>query len=105
MKFLCLIFSFYVLILSVKPCCDEQDCQGSTVIKKEQAGKTSSAENDCQGCCTFFSCSSCAGFITAEPLNHFSSLVPQIKAKCHTAYCQPFIKEITLSIWQPPQLS
>ncbi|WP_374950906.1 hypothetical protein [Mucilaginibacter sp.] len=74
-----------------------------TLVKKEFAGKTSPVQKDCKGCSPFFSCGACAGFIITAPVVHLFTPVEQsIK---HTAsYQHPFLQQIALAIWQPPQL-
>ncbi|RYE27036.1 MAG: TonB-dependent receptor [Sphingobacteriaceae bacterium] len=104
MKFLCLLFSFYVVLLSVKPCCADRECQEKSSLKKELAGKTPSKEKECQGCSPFFSCGSCVGFIIAKPITHTLAFVAENTVRSYAPYEQPNLKEISLAIWQPPQL-
>src|ERR1700754_992131 len=70
-KFLCLLLSLCVVLLSARPCCADNDCRENTsTVKKEQAGKNSSQEKTCPGCSPFFSCGSCAGFVVTKPVTH-----------------------------------
>lgn len=103
-KFLCLLISFYVVLLSAKPCCADRECQEQSSVKKEQARKTSSKEKECQGCSPFFSCGSCVGFIVAKPVTHTLAFVAENEVRSYAPYEQAGFKEISLAIWQPPQL-
>ena len=104
MKFLCLLFSFYVILLSAKPCCADRECQEQSTPKKEPAQKKST-EKECQGCSPFYSCGNCAGFIVAKSITPTSALVSENVMQAYAPYQQPGIKEICLAIWQPPRLS
>ncbi|WP_354432042.1 MULTISPECIES: DUF6660 family protein [unclassified Mucilaginibacter] len=100
MKLLCILFSFVVFFLSVKPCCTDSDCD--TGVKTEQ-GAASNAK-DCAGCSPFFSCGTCAGFTVAKTA---TITLPANSAKLmqsYPAYQQPNVKDVVLAIWQPPKL-
>jgi hypothetical protein len=99
-KLLCIIFSFIVVLLSVKPCCTDSDCDA--VVKTEHAG-TSKAK-DCTGCSPFFSCGTCAGFTISKTVTASVLINPVKTRQIYPPYQQPNIKEISLSIWQPPQI-
>ena len=100
MKLLCILFSFLVVILSVKPCCTDSDCDA--VVKTGQAGK--SKAKDCAGCSPFFSCGTCAGFTITKAVSAQLLVIPAKIMQAYAPYQQPDVKEIALSIWQPPQL-
>jgi hypothetical protein len=104
-KLLCLIFSFYVLLLSAKPCCSDNDCQGEISGKKELAGKTSSRHTECPGCSPFFTCGSCVGFILTKPLTITLPLISESYFKLYYVYQQPHLEKVALSIWLPPKIS
>jgi len=93
-----------VILLSAKPCCSDKDCGEQVSVKKELAGKTSPKEKECQGCSPFFSCGSCVGFIVSKPVTHTLAFVAEIAVRSYVGYLQPNLKEISLAIWQPPQL-
>jgi hypothetical protein len=100
MKLLCILFSFIVIILSVKPCCTDSDCDA--VVKTEQAGQTKA--KDCAGCSPFFSCGTCAGFTVAKAASAQLLVIPAKTRQTYAPYQQPDVKEISQAIWQPPQL-
>lgn len=105
MKLLCLILSVYVVLLSIRPCCSDNDCQGKQVVKKELAGKSPIKEKECPGCSPFFTCGSCVGFLITKPLTLALKLIAETPAKIYARYQQPYVQQVSLSIWQPPQLS
>ncbi|MES2426247.1 MAG: hypothetical protein V4560_04710 [Bacteroidota bacterium] len=97
MKFLCVLFSLMVMLLTVRPCCAD-NCAAKTT-----AGKSASKEKECAGCSPFFSCGSCTGFIVTGNMPVIS--IPGPDAVVHfNAYRTLYIKEISSPIWQPPQL-
>jgi hypothetical protein len=100
MKSLCIIFSCIVILLSVKPCCTDSDCDA--VVKAERTGKTKT--KDCAGCSPFFSCGVCVGFTVAKAVNAQLLSIPSRTKQIYLPYQQPDVQEISLSIWQPPQL-
>ncbi|RYU91433.1 hypothetical protein EWM62_05690 [Mucilaginibacter terrigena] len=100
MKFLCILFSLVVVFLSVKPCCTDSDCDA--IVKTEQGGNNKA--KDCAGCSPFFSCGTCAGFTVTQTITANLLISPAKTRPTFTPYHQPDVKEITLSIWQPPQL-
>jgi hypothetical protein len=104
LKLLCLIFSLYVLLLSAKPCCSEDICQGKKGVEKELACKNSSDEKECKGCSPFFSCGSCTGFIVAKNIAYTFALIFENSVKRHITYLQPCLQEPLLAIWQPPKI-
>jgi hypothetical protein len=102
-KFLCILFSVYVLLLSVRPCCAD-DCIAKPIAKKETASKKQQKEKDCEGCSPFFSCGTCAGFTLAKPVMITERIATEISVEHNSAYKQPALRPVMLSIWQPPQL-
>jgi hypothetical protein len=104
-KLLCLILSFYVLLLSAKPCCADNDCYGKIAAKKELTAKSSSNEKECPGCSPFFTCGSCVGFIVSKPFTITLPVIPENQIEYYTIYKQPYIEKVALSIWLPPKIS
>ncbi|MBD1366453.1 hypothetical protein IDJ77_21750 [Mucilaginibacter sp. ZT4R22] len=104
MKFLCILFSVYVLLLSVRPCCAD-DCIAKPITKKEIAGNNAKPGSDCQGCSPFFSCGTCVGFPLVNRVISVENTAAEIIVEHNSTYKQPALKPVTLSIWQPPQLS
>jgi len=102
-KLLCLIFALFVLTLSARPCCADRECETREVIKKEQTQNHS--EQDCQGCSPFFSCGSCVGFIAAKPAFLSMERTFETPERTYVPYVYPDLKDVTLAVWQPPQIS
>lgn len=101
---MCIIFSLYVLLLSASPCCSDDICTIKSSIKKEFSQKNQTAETECAGCSPFFSCGTCVGFVIAKPVVHSLLFVSENPVKHYNVYRQPFVKEVAMSIWQPPKL-
>ncbi|MGF7080914.1 hypothetical protein ABIB50_003274 [Mucilaginibacter sp. UYCu711] len=101
-KILCLILSIYVVLLSLKPCCADKDCQAMNLQKVNS--EKQSHKKECTGCSPFFTCGSCVGFIISKPFLFTSSLIKDNPIKSYIPYEQPATKEITLTIWQPPKI-
>jgi len=91
-------------MLSTRPCCTDNDCQGKEVTKNEQAGKSPIKEKECPGCSPFFTCGTCVGFVITKPLMLDLKLVAETPAKIYADYNRPYVQQVSLSIWQPPQL-
>ncbi|MFD2147885.1 DUF6660 family protein [Mucilaginibacter antarcticus] len=102
-KFLCTILTFMVLLLTVKPCCAD-NCADETSISKTEQNSTSPTEKECAGCSPFFACGTCVGFVVHKLVQLTFIAQPEVVTHV-SSYKQPLLKEITLSIWQPPQLS
>jgi len=105
MKLLCLILSVYVIMLSTRPCCSDYDCQAKVSSKNELTKKVPVKEKECSGCSPFFTCGSCVGFILPKPLTFNSPVIPENHTGYNTAYHQPHIEKVALSIWLPPKIS
>jgi hypothetical protein len=104
MKLFCFILSVYVVMLSAMPCCTDTDCQIKATAKKELAGKSSQKEKACQGCSPFFTCGTCMGFILSKPFTPNLKPIAETPEKMFVVYQQPYVQQVSLSIWQPPQI-
>jgi len=98
-KVLCFILSLVVVLLTVKPCCADNDC---SLTEKQQTGN--SKNNDCAGCSPFYACGSCTGFIAVKAYIIVTVPTAIKTSKPCFLYHQPNIKDVVLAIWQPPQL-
>ncbi|MEN0053415.1 MAG: hypothetical protein AAGC65_07085 [Mucilaginibacter sp.] len=106
MKLLCLLLSLFVVLLSARPCCADNDCRvNASAVKKDQVSKNTSPEKTCPGCSPFFSCGSCAGFVVTKRVTHNLKLIAEHRVVTYAPYQQPNLKEVAQAIWQPPQLS
>ncbi|MDX2001372.1 MAG: DUF6660 family protein [Chitinophagales bacterium] len=99
MKFLALLMAFFVLALSVVPCCSENTTGGELIQTSCGTG------NQCPDICSpFFTCGTCSGFVFNSP-TLITDVIPTVIEKVY-----PFLEEITLSeiavdVWQPPKIS
>jgi hypothetical protein len=106
MKFFAFIMAFLVLVLNCLPCAD-----GAIAIQHEKlkaeftTAQSSSQESDHNDACSpFCQCSCCATF----SINHVIAAIPgpHIFASTLTfSYLPATAVEISLPVWQPPQLS
>jgi hypothetical protein len=103
-KFFAIILSLYVLLLSARPCCADNDCADEIAPKKELADHKAPLEKHCEACSPFFKCGSCAGFILSKPISPVLIMAGK-PIQSFAPYRQPNLNKITLAIWQPPQLS
>jgi hypothetical protein len=101
-KIICLILSLYVIILSAKPCCTDNDC---VALAKEKTSKQAPNEKGCFGCSPFFTCGSCVGFVTGKPVVVSLPMIEESVVNEYAAYRQPRITKMSSSIWLPPKLS
>lgn len=107
MKFICYIFSFYVLLLSVVPCVDAVGASVSnehlTLQSSQDNGQSNKEDNDCSPFCTcaccgcnafnvpcFYTVVSCSEFVSENFI-------------CNYSVC--FSSDFISSIWQPPKYS
>jgi hypothetical protein len=99
-KLVSYIFSFYLILLSVVPCCSPDDCNNEIT---GQEISHESKEEDCGGCSPFFSCEGCAAAtITVEPV-HFE-IAPTQGIIVHAGYIQSSLPDIDFDFWQPPKI-
>jgi hypothetical protein len=103
-KFLCLISAIFVLLLSAKPCCTDNECGNKDQVTARVLTKSSPKEKECKGCSPFFACGSCSGFTVTRALNYALLLLPGKPVKHTNTYRQPYMEDVALAIWQPPQL-
>lgn len=100
MKFAGYIYSFYLIVLSVVPCCSLDDCDNEIT---EQGVSHESQEGDCGGCSPFFSCEGCAATtVTVEPVCF--EITPAQCIIVYTGYIQNPLPDIDYDFWQPPKI-
>jgi hypothetical protein len=108
MKNFWLIFSVFLLSLSVYPCSDNEECE--TVVKTE-ISKTNNHEkhdHDSEQCTPFCTCACCgvhplqAQYALTTSKKKFS--IPEKKERL-SFYSFIYNKKIILNIWQPPKIS
>ena len=101
MKIICLILSIYTLYLVSLPCKDDIGCSDSNHPHSEQG--TSHNDNDCHDCSPFCTCS-CCHVSTIVTLQLFFAPVVFFFQKIETIHKESSLKEVFISIFQPPKL-
>jgi hypothetical protein len=101
-KLLCLLFSVYVMLLAVKPCCINDKCLQQGRAESAQTGNTK--EKECKGCSPFFSCGTCTGFIVSKHIVYTANTFADVAVRAYAVYQQPYVQEISSAIWQPPKI-
>ena len=104
-KFICLLLSVYVIVLSTKPCCADFDCRSKEATSKQLNHNSPVKEKECPGCSPFFTCGTCVGFIVSQQLTLQLPVSATAKMPFTIFYKQPAIEKVFLSIWLPPKIS
>jgi hypothetical protein len=97
--------AFLVLGLSCLPCADEGFTINTDKAKIESVKQQNQQEDQhhSDACSPFCHCTCCAGF----SINHSSTAVTSLiifDSKSFTPYLSVNITEISIPVWQPPQL-
>jgi hypothetical protein len=102
MRFVALLLALLVLGLSLVPCADAQELANG--VQAKETSKTHSKQAGHQESCSpFCHCACCAGFsITHEFAEVISQ--PLIHSTQYNSSYIPEILDISLPVWQPPQL-
>jgi len=103
MKIFAYIFSIYLALLTVIPCCTFDDCPDDKV-KTEQSADHESGDKDCGSCSPFFNCEGCASASVSSTIALFT-LEPLAVVKSYTEFLEPFMPDVHYDFWQPPKLS
>lgn len=108
MKYLSLVLSISVLLLSVVPCCLEDKCLSAYSQIVEIGVDTKNNCDDCSNngynCCSpFLHCNTCSGFPEARYYNPINIMIGLV-SDCKSEYVfSGNLPDIISSIWQPPQ--
>ncbi|WP_143167080.1 DUF6660 family protein [Mucilaginibacter sp. OK098] len=105
MKYLAFIFSIYFVLLALLPCQDRNEIAAH--VKIHAAVQQSHSGNDLCGqetCPPFCSCTCCS---TARQLtsNPALTIFTQTIARSYAEHAVAAIREQSIAIWQPPQIS
>jgi len=104
MKIIAFIMAFLVLALNVIPCADTvnaaNESKSKMVVAKSNSQKSDPQQDDCSPFC---SCTCCAGFSVNHSVASIAAII-SYEERYQTAYLPADIIEISLPIWQPPQL-
>jgi hypothetical protein len=105
MRWFVYIFSLYLLILSGLTCNAAGDCCKDEIPAETSAGHQDDDDHRPVSLCSpFFACGTCHSVLTPELSFDF----PQpftLTRKLHFFYGEISFTDLTLSFWQPPQIS
>ena len=106
-KYLCLLLSLFVLLVSAAPCCCQDDCgqTESKVAQTNQPSKSHPEGDDCKACSPFLTCGSCSGFIKPLPAPTFQVEVIGYQTELVDAYHFSTYPLVSSSFWQPPKIA
>lgn len=104
-KFISFFLGLVVLALGCMPCADDGLTNNSVEVKYESARSHShQGDGHADACSPFCHCTCCAGFSINHALS--TDINPEITSgNLFTSYLPSDLSQISLSIWQPPQLS
>jgi hypothetical protein len=101
------ILAFYLILLSVVPCCSFDDYpEDKTDLSAgaEQTTNHEAGDEDCGSCSPFFSCDGCAtATVDFQPTNF--DLVSLQDSPVYTSYLEISLPRVDYDFWQPPKLS
>jgi hypothetical protein len=105
MRIFALIFSFYILALSVVPCCafcGGKEDAAQTVAAK--GNKNSSGDEDgCKNCSPFTLCGHCVGFTVTARIAKVERVELSRRLDRREA-TQSYFFSYSASCWQPPRI-
>jgi len=104
MKFLAFIMAILVLALSVMPCADGAIAINKNEIKTEISKAAHPHDDPNHDICSPFCHCACCSAVTVIPFISIINIQPAISGKTKTAFLPSGVIDITLPIWQPPQL-
>jgi hypothetical protein len=102
MKIFAYIFSVYLALLTVIPCCVFDDCPDDKA-ETEQSANHENGDEDCGTCSPFFSCEGCASASVNTSILSFT-LAPFTVTKTYTEFLLPFMPDVHYDFWQPPKI-
>ncbi len=104
MKYLGIIFSIYVMILSVAPCGVLEDCNATEC---QQQSKTPDSQSKHKETCSPFcvcNCCGCSGFKLEFASSTVTVFNQPIQNKTFSSGSS-FISQFVCRIWQPPKIA
>jgi len=91
-----------VLAMSVMPCADDVNAMSKEKTEFKQA--THQQDNPISKVCSpFCQCSSCVGFTISHSPSLFPVITPTVNKQI-SSFLPSEVIDITLPVWQPPQL-
>ncbi|OFX17468.1 MAG: hypothetical protein A2033_12100 [Bacteroidetes bacterium GWA2_31_9] len=101
MKLFSFIFSIYIISLLVYPCQESSEISSHNT-EQSQNTNHSHNEQDCHSCAPFCICN-CCQVNTLTSLKVSVKAIPAILEKITFIYKETSVKDIVLTIWQPPK--
>ena len=103
MKFFAFIMAIMVLVLSSMPCTDIFALNNGKATMEITKSPASHGERS-DACSPFCQCACCAGFSVYHSFNRFSIIEVMAINQHYSSYLPFEIIEVSLPVWQPPQL-
>jgi len=105
-KYISLVLSMIVLMLTALPCCAFEGGEGhahKTVETKKQLCSEHGSDC-CKDCSPFYVCGTCLGFtVTTQQVTTFAIQLKRVQH--NTVYIPVTVLAIPITIWQPPKLA
>ncbi|MES2691018.1 MAG: DUF6660 family protein [Bacteroidota bacterium] len=105
MKTWVVIFSIYVTLLAVVPCCVFDNCPDdkTATAQSADAGHEQGDEDGCGTCSPFFNCSTCNVSFVTNTLFVYDFVPDGTTSAFQSHYASAVIKNTSGKIWQPPK--
>jgi hypothetical protein len=104
MKLFAFLMAFLILTLGIIPCADAEggayDGKAKTELSKTNHPQDDQQQDDCSPFCH---CTCCAGSFINRYIPGFN-ITLHYKSKLSNCFSPSELKEISLPIWQPPQI-
>lgn len=107
MKYFWIIFSIFIMYLSISPCCDSGDCKNVSESHQTFNSQNENHEQHHQDACSPFCICSCCGnhlvninFVSRQAIH---IVFVELKERKITPYTFQFTSDFEANIWQPPK--
>ncbi len=105
MKSFWLIFSFYIIILSVLPCTDKEECNEPNQTTISTNTEHQNHDHETEHCSPFCTCSCCAASVFFPAFSKVYATKVVFQTKQYPLYHIAFKTEVSSNIWQPARLA
>ncbi|WP_345331511.1 DUF6660 family protein [Mucilaginibacter defluvii] len=106
MKYVAILFSFYLTLLAVLPCRDSDDfgdlVKTHTVVTKSHSADEKAGKETCTPFCT---CACCSTVRTITPYHPVIGIFMQEVQQTFGEPDVPALLTQSVSVWQPPQIA
>jgi len=104
-KFIALILSVIVLVLTATPCCafDGSERHLHQTVQTEKHASGEQDDDCCKDCSPFYVCGTCIGFTVARQQVITFAIQPK-RVQHVTVYIPVRLPSVPITIWQPPKL-